>query len=279
MSKIVLITGASSGMGKETAHLLLKNGFEVYAVARRIEMMEDLKKAGAHVLKMDITKDDDIQNVVNQIMKEKGRIDILINNAGFGMYGAMEDTKIADARYQFEVNIFGLARLTQLVLPIMRANTSTKLSDRAKIINISSMGGKIYTPLGSWYHATKHALEGWSDCLRIEVKQFGIDVVIIEPGIIHTEFGDVMLESLMNKSGKSAYQELAKRLEKSTRHVYQKGNSSPSSVVSNVILKAINSRNPKTRYAVGKYAKLGRFARNFLGDKLYDKALLWQLGK
>lgn len=273
MSKVVLITGASSGMGKETAHLLLKNGFEVYAVARRTEKMEDLKKEGAHVLKMDITQDEDIQNVVNKIMQDKGRIDILINNAGFGMYGAMEDTKIEDARYQFEVNIFGLARLTQLVLPGMRANKS------GKIINISSMGGKIYTPLGSWYHATKHALEGWSDCLRIEVKQFGIDVVIIEPGIIHTEFGDVMLKSIKEKSGNSAYSTLANKLEKATVDVYQKGNSSPSSVVANVILKAIHSRNPRTRYAVGKYAKLGRIARNLLGDKLYDKALMWQLGK
>jgi short-subunit dehydrogenase len=259
-------------MGKETAHLLLKNGFEVYAVARRTEMMEDLKKAGAHVLKMDITKDDDIQNVVDRIMQEKGRIDILINNAGFGMYGAMEDTKIDEARYQFEVNIFGLARLTQLILPFMREQKS------GKIINISSMGGKIYTPLGSWYHATKHALEGWSDCLRIEVKKFGIDVVIIEPGLIQTEFGDVMLKSMMEKSGNSVYGDLAQKVEKATIDIYRNGNSSPSSVVSNVILKAIRSRNPKTRYAVGKYARLGKFARNFLGDKLYDKALIWQLG-
>lgn len=273
MSKIVLITGASSGMGKETAHLLLKNGFEVYAVARRTEMMEDLKKAGAHVLKMDITKKEDIQNVVNIIMNEKGRIDILINNAGFGMYGAMEDTNIDEARYQFEVNIFGLARLTQLILPVMRKQKT------GKIINISSMGGKIYTPLGSWYHATKHALEGWSDCLRIEVKKFGIDVVIIEPGLIQTEFGDVMLKSMMEKSGNSVYGDLARKVEKATIDIYQKGNSSPSSVVSNTILKAIRSSNPKTRYPVGKYARLGKFARNFLGDKLYDKALMWQLGK
>jgi len=273
MSKIVLITGASSGMGKETAHLLLKNGYEVYAVARRIELMNDLKKAGAHVLKMDITLDEDIKNVVNQIIKEKGQIDILINNAGFGMYGAMEDTTIEDARYQFEVNIFGLARLTQLVLPGMRNQKS------GKIINISSMGGKIYTPLGSWYHATKHALEGWSDCLRIEVKQFGIDVVIIEPGLIQTEFGDVMLKPMMQRSGNSAYSEMARKVEKATKDIYEKGQASPASVVSNAILKSIRARNPKTRYAVGKMAKLGKFARNFLGDKLYDKALMWQLRK
>lgn len=273
MSKIVLITGASSGMGKETAHLLLKQGFEVYAVARRIEMMSDLQKAGAHVMKMDITKEEEILLVVDQIMKEKGRIDVLINNAGFGMYGAMEDTSIEDARYQFEVNIFGLARLTQLVLPGMREKRS------GKIINISSMGGKIYTPLGSWYHATKHALEGWSDCLRIELKPFGIDVVIIEPGLIQTEFGEVMLQPMMKRSGNTAYADMARKVEKATKDIYEKGQTSPASVVSNAILRSIQSKNPKTRYAVGKMAKLGKFARNFLGDKLYDKALRWQLGK
>lgn len=161
--RTVLVTGASSGMGKDTAKKLLSDGYVVYAAARRVEKMRDLERLGATVIEMDVTKDEDLVAAVGRITAEHGGIDVLINNAGFGTYGAMEDTDVADARYQFEVNLFGLARLTQLALPHMREQHS------GSIVNISSMGGKIYTPLGSWYHATKHALEGWSDCLRIEV--------------------------------------------------------------------------------------------------------------
>ena len=125
-----------------------------------------------------------ILNTLETIKESHQGVDVLINNAGYGLYGAMEDTSLEDARYQFEVNLFGLARLTQLVLPHMRKQNF------GRIINTSSVGGKIYTPLGSWYHATKHALEGWSDCLRLEVAPFGIDVIIIEPGAIITEFGE-----------------------------------------------------------------------------------------
>ena len=174
----VLITGASSGIGKETAKQLLTKGYTVYAAARRLEKMDDLKEIGCIPLKMDITKEDDIRAVVERICEERGGVDILINNAGFGTQGSIEETSLDDARYQFDVNLFGLARLTQLVLPYMRENRF------GKIINISSVGGKIYVPLGGWYHATKHALEGWSDCLRTEVQRFGIDVVIVEPGAI-----------------------------------------------------------------------------------------------
>ena len=184
--KTVLITGASSGIGKDTAKTLIAQGYTVYVAARRLEKMAELETLGAIAIKMDITNDNDIKNVVNRINANHGGVDILINNAGFGMYGAMEDTSIDDARYQFEVNLFGLARLTQLVLPYMRAQRS------GTIVNVSSMGGKVYTPLGSWYHATKHALEGWSDCLRLELAAFNINVVVIQPGAIQTEFGDVM---------------------------------------------------------------------------------------
>lgn len=131
---------------------------------------------------------------------------MLVNNAGFGCYGAVEDTPINDARYQFEVNLFGLARLTQLLLPKMREKGA------GKIINMSSMGGKMYTPLGAWYHASKHALEGWSDCLRLELAQFGIDVVIIEPGAIKTEFGDVMAAPMLERSGSGAYSAIAQKM-------------------------------------------------------------------
>ena len=159
----VLVTGASSGMGKDFAQRLLKEGMTVYAAARSVDKMADLAEAGAIVLAMDITKEDDVVAVAERIRSDVGSLDVLINNAGYGQYGPVEDTPIDTARYQFEVNLFGLARLTQLMLPTMREN------GKGLIINISSMGGKMYTPLGAWYHATKHALEGWSDCLRIEV--------------------------------------------------------------------------------------------------------------
>ena len=204
--QVALVTGASSGIGKEIAKKLLQDGLVVYVAARRLEKMQDLEKLGAKALKMDITQEADITSVVEQISLEQGGVDVLVNNAGFGSYGAVEDTPIDDARYQFEVNLFGLAALTQKVLPYMREQGS------GKIINISSMGGKIYTPLGAWYHATKHALEGWSDCLRLELEPFGIDVVIVEPGIINTEFGDVMTGPMMERSGNSAYAKLAKAM-------------------------------------------------------------------
>ena len=178
--KTALITGASSGIGKATAKKLLKDGLNVYVVARRLDKMQDLVQLGASAIKMDITIEADVNNVIEQISKECDGIDILINNAGYANYGSIEDTSLEDARRQFDVNLFGLAELTKKVLPYMRSK------NEGMIVNISSAGGRIYTPLGAWYHATKHALEGWSDCLRLELKQFGIKVVIIEPGIIKT---------------------------------------------------------------------------------------------
>ena len=216
-SKVALVTGASSGMGFDFVMALLKEGYVVYAAARRVERMAPLEAQGAILIRMDITQEDQIQAAVDQITSKHGALDVLINNAGFGLYGAVEDTSIDDARYQFEVNLFGLARLTQLLLPAMRERR------RGKIINISSMGGKVYTPLGAWYHATKHALEGWSDCLRLELKSFGIDVVVIEPGAIKTEFGDVMLQPMQRRSGTGPYAQVVHKLVAATKDAYEKG--------------------------------------------------------
>ena len=262
----VLITGASSGIGKETAKKLLEEDYTVYVAARRLERMRDLEELGAHALSLDVTREEDIVAAVDRITAEQGGIDILINNAGFGMFGAMEDTTLDDARYQFEVNLFGLARLTQLTLPYMREQGA------GKIVNISSMGGKIYTPMGSWYHATKHALEGWSDCLRIEVAPFGIDVIIIEPGLILTEFGDVMVGPMLERSGSSAYAELAHKLAQTTRS-YER-NASPASLIAGVISKALKARRPRTRYAAGKFAKPMIGLRKWFGDRVFDRALM-----
>ncbi|GJL55969.1 MAG: short-chain dehydrogenase/reductase [Nitrospirales bacterium] len=266
--KVTLVTGASSGMGKDFAKALLLEGMTVYTAARRVEQMDDLKELGALPLKMDITKEEDVQAVVTTIEKDHGGVDVLINNAGFGMYGAMEDTSIEDARYQFEVNVFGMARVTQLVLPSMREKKS------GKIINISSMGGKIYTPLGSWYHAAKHAVEGWSDCLRLELKNFNIDVVIIEPGIINTEFGTVLLDPMLKRSGQGPYSKMANAVANATRDSSKKGQSSDPQVITDLIIKAVTASKPKTRYAAGKFAKPMMFIRTWFGDRVFDKMVL-----
>jgi short-subunit dehydrogenase len=159
--KVIVITGASSGMGKEAAKTLIQQGHTVYSVARRIDQMQDLQLLGGYPIQMDVKKESDIQNVVDTIIQNEGKIDVLWNNAGYGLYGAVEDIPVEEARQQFEVNLFGLATITQKVVPYMRkAKTGT-------IINTSSMGGKMYTPMGAWYHASKHAVEGFSDSLRL----------------------------------------------------------------------------------------------------------------
>lgn len=262
----ILVTGASSGIGKAAAHALLEKGHTVYAAARRLEAMRDLQEHGAVPLRMDITKEADVSSVVDRITSQHGGIDVLINNAGFGMYGAVEDTSIDDARYQFEVNLFGMARLTQLVIPSMRK------TGKGTIVNVSSMGGKVYTPLGAWYHATKHAVEGWSDCLRLELRPFGIDVVIIEPGIIGTEFGNVMTQPMLERSGRGPYGELAQAIAKSTVSM------SPPAVVADAIARAVQARRPKTRYVAGKFARPLMFVRKYFGDRLYDRLIMSQLG-
>jgi short-subunit dehydrogenase len=265
--KVALVTGASSGIGKAIAKQLISDGLIVYVAARRVEKMRDLEELGAIALKMDITQEQDIKKVVKQIEQDHDGVDILVNNAGYAIYGAMEDTAMEDARRQFEVNLFGLASLTQAVLPKMRAKKS------GKIINISSIGGKIYSLLGSWYHATKHALEGWSDCLRLELARFNIDVIIIEPGIIQTEFGDVTIPAMIKRSGNSAYSAMAKKIEETIKSYYDPGNASDPSVIARVVSQAIKAKKPKTRYVAGKLAKPMIIMRRWLGDRLFDKII------
>jgi short-subunit dehydrogenase len=263
----VLVTGASSGMGKDFAQRLLKEGMTVYVAARSVDKMADLAEAGAIVLAMDITKDDDIVAAVEKIKSDDGGVDVLINNAGFGQYGPVEDTPLATARYQFEVNLFGLARLTQLLLPAMREN------EKGLIINISSMGGKMYTPLGAWYHAAKHALEGWSDCLRIELKPHGIDVVIIEPGLIRTGFGDAVGHSFQ-QADSSAYTGMIEALRKGTETTYANPRISPPSVIADLVVRAIGAARPKTRYAAGYMGRPLMFLRWLLPDRWFDWILM-----
>jgi short-subunit dehydrogenase len=269
MKKIILVTGASSGIGKETAILLAQNGNIVYGAARRTDMMQSLKEAGVKLLEMDVTDDASMTKGVGEIIRNENRIDVLINNAGYGSYGALEDVPLSEARYQFEVNIFGMARLTQLVLPYMRTQHS------GRIINISSIGGRMGEPHGAWYHATKFAVEGLSDSIRMELKQFGIDVVVIRPGAIVTEWNRISRENLARVSGSTAYHDSAMKHVRMLARADENG--SPPAVVAQTILRAVESAKPKTRYATGKSAHLVLFLKSILSDRMFDKVMMSQM--
>jgi NAD(P)-dependent dehydrogenase (short-subunit alcohol dehydrogenase family) len=258
-----LVTGASSGIGQETAKGLLAAGYIVYAGARRVDAMRSLEAAGARVLSLDVTNDASMTAVIETILRETGRIDVLVNNAGYGSFGALEDVPLDEARRQFEVNVFGLARLTQLVLPAMRAQRC------GRIVNVSSASGKVGEPFASWYHASKHALEGLSDSLRMELHPFGIDVVIVEPGPTRTPWGGIARDSLIRYSGERAYRDGA-HAHLAMLVAASKGPmpSEPSNVAA-VIVKAVRSRRPKTRYPVGG-AKIVLFVRRILPDRGFD---------
>jgi len=267
--KVILITGASSGMGKDFARELLKDGHIVYGAARRVDKMDDIKALGVKVLEMDVTDDASMVKGLNSLIKTEGRIDVLINNAGFGSYGAVEDVSISDARYQLEVNVFGAARLMQLAVPHMREKKY------GRIINISSIGGKIALPLGGWYHASKFALEALSDTLRNEVKPFGIDVVVIEPGGVKSEWGTIAMDSLIKTSGNGVYGTISKKLAGSLTEMESK--LPEPEVITNLVRKAINAKTPKTRYSGGYMAGIILFMRKLLTDRMLDGVLMSQL--
>ena len=266
-SKIALVTGASSGIGEATALELAKAGYTVYAAARRVERMSHLTTSGIRPIPMDVTDDPSMQKGVARIISEAGRIDVLVNNAGYGSYGALEDVPLEEARYQFEVNVFGAARLTQLVLPHMRANGS------GKIVNITSMGGKIHTPLGAWYHATKFALEAISDCLRLELKPFGIDVIVIEPGGIRSEWAGIAADKVRAVSSTGPYAAQGNAVANSLASESNQRRSSPPELIARTITRSVKARRPKTRYAVGFGAKPMIFLHDVLPDRGFDAVM------
>jgi NAD(P)-dependent dehydrogenase (short-subunit alcohol dehydrogenase family) len=264
--KVAIVTGASSGIGEATARHLRRLGYRVYAAARRVDRMAPLREAGIDVAAVDVTDDNSLTAFVERVVAEAGRVDVLVNNAGYGSYGAVEDVPLAEARRQFDVNVFGLARLSQLVLPHMRARRA------GRIVNVSSIGGKIHEPLGGWYHATKFAVEGLSDSMRVELAPFGIDVIVIEPGAIKTEWGGIAAESALSVSGMTAYADQAAMVanllnaaESNPRLI-----SSPD-VVARAICRAVTARRPRTRYAVGAGAKPILLLRRLLSDRAYDR--------
>ena len=262
---VALVTGASSGIGLTAAQALLERGFTVVGAARRQEPMAPLVPAGLQPLALDLAEPASIAAAAERLAQDHpGGIDLLVNNAGYGVYGSVEETPLAVARRQFEVNLFGLADLTQRLLPAMRQRRS------GRIINVSSMGGRIYAPLGAWYHASKHALEGWSDCLRLELADFGIHVVVVQPGIIRTNFAETMQEPLLERSGHGPYGQLTKILLEGFADIYDARRSSSPNLVGSTIAAAACAAKPRSRYVVGYLARPLLLVRNLLGDRIYD---------
>ncbi len=264
---VALVTGASSGIGQHTARQLRQAGFTVYGVARRVDRLQPLADAVVQVFAMDLTEDTSMVSGIERILAEAGRVDVLVNNAGYGCYGAVEDVPLEEARRQFEVNLFGLARLVQLALPGMRAQHS------GRIINVSSIGGKIYEPLGAWYHATKFAVEGFSDSLRVELRPHGIQVVIIEPGPIRTEWNTIARDHLLAQSQPGAYADQARGAARVMAAADRPNRGSGPDVVARKIVHAATADRPRARYPVGHGAGTILAARRLLPDRAMDAAV------
>jgi NAD(P)-dependent dehydrogenase (short-subunit alcohol dehydrogenase family) len=262
---VALVTGASSGIGLATAAALLGAGYDVIGAARRIEPMGPLADLGLRPLELDLSCGESITALASRLRADlPDGVDLLVNNAGYGLFGAVETTPIAAARRQFEVNLFGLAHLTQLLLPAMRERCA------GRIINVSSMAGRIYAPLGAWYHASKHALEGWSDCLRVELRPFGIAVVIVQPGIIRTDFIEQMRDPLLRSSGSGPYAAVTQATLEAFERFFASPRASSPELVGRTILRAATAGRPRTRYVVGHLARPLLLLRNLLGDRAYD---------
>ena len=269
ISHSVLITGCSTGIGRATAERLVKSGWKVTATARRVETIKDLGEAGARILPLDVTDEASMAGAVAQVEKEDGAVGVLINNAGYGLQGPFEEFSMDEVRRQFETNVFGLVRMCQLVLPGMRRQRW------GRIVNVSSIGGKLVFPGGSFYHGTKHAVEAISDALRFEVRGFGVRVIIVEPGTVITEFGETALSSLdaddtgpyaafkegLHSTVKGAYEGALARLAISADDVAAK------------IEKAISARRPRTRYPVGAVARSGIALKRVTPDRMFDMVL------
>lgn len=271
-NKVILLTGASSGIGYDTAVALAQQGHKVYAAARRVERMEPLRQYGIVPLKMDVTDEASMQEGVKTLLDAEGRIDVLINNAGYGYFGAVENVPMNDARNQLEVNVFGLARLCQLVLPTMRAQHS------GRIINTASVAGRSVFYYGGWYHVSKYAVESLSDAMRMELKPFGIDVVIIEPGAIKTNWGIIAADHLIESSRGTAYEQTGTMMANNLRNMYLSNTISDPAVVRKAIVRAVNARRPCTRYRIGRMANAIVFFHWLLPTRWWD-AFLRLMGK
>jgi NAD(P)-dependent dehydrogenase (short-subunit alcohol dehydrogenase family) len=266
-NRVAIITGASSGIGSAAALSLLSQGFTVYGAARRIDRLEALASQGVKPLALDVTDAKSMQDGIANVLASSGRIDVLVNNAGYGSYGAIEDVSQEEAKRQFDVNVFGAMELTKLVLPQMRKQGS------GRIINISSVGGRAVGPFGGWYHGTKFALEALSDSLRMELKPFGIDVVVVEPGGIKSEFLDIAASGLKATSGNGPYADRVKSMLASFTNPRMMTMQSPPQVIADVIARAATVKQPKTRYVAGFGARPLVTLRRLLSDRAFDSLI------
>lgn len=267
-SQAVLITGCSSGIGEATALRLLRSGRPVYATARRPEALRDLQEAGAETLRLDVTDEDSMAAAVKAVEDAHGAVWALVNNAGYSLQGAVETVPVDEVRKQFETNLFGLIGLTQMVLPGMRK------AGCGRIVNMSSMGGRITLPGGAHYHGSKHALEAFSDVLRYEVRPFGIDVVVIQPGIILTDFAD----NISSPEGvdEGPYGSFNKGVARITNSAYKgiiSNFGGPPDHVAKVVEKSLDAAKPRTRYAVTAGARFALVGKRLLPDRWWDSVM------
>jgi NAD(P)-dependent dehydrogenase (short-subunit alcohol dehydrogenase family) len=270
MTTAVLITGTSSGIGRAAVQrLAARKDLTVYATARRLDAIADLADVGARLLPLDVTDEESMTAAVKAVVAEHGHVGALVNNAGYGEYGTVEETDLGAVRREFETNVFGLARMTQLVLPGMRA------AGAGRIVNVSSMGGRIVFPVGGYYHASKYAVEALTDALRFEVAPFGIKASLVEPGLIRTRFGaTAQATAAATAAPTGPYAKLAAANDKQLQASYENTRlSAPPEAVAKVIEDAIRSRRPKIRYVVTPAAKALVHTRRLLGARAWDMYL------
>lgn len=266
----VLITGTSSGIGRATAlRLARRPGLTVYATARRVQAIADLADAGARLLALDVTDEASMRAAAEAVEAEHGAVGVLVNNAGYGEYGTVEETGLDGVRRQFETNVFGLARMTQLVLPGMRA------AGRGRIVNVGSMGGRLVFPAGGYYHASKYAVEALTDALRFETAPFGIIVSLIEPGLIRTGFGDTAASTLAGSAASAGpYAALTAAVDRQMARSYRSALlSAPPETVAAVIERAITAARPRTRYVITPAAAVLIHTRRLFGARAFDAYL------
>jgi NAD(P)-dependent dehydrogenase (short-subunit alcohol dehydrogenase family) len=268
VEKVALVTGSSSGIGFETALLLSKSGFHTYASMRNLEKSKNIteivntENLPLRVIQLDVNDDISVKNAINKIIAENGRIDVLINNAGHGLFSPIEDITLDQVKEQFETNFFGVVRLVKEVLPVMRKQRN------GIIVNVSSGAGRVAIPVSSAYVATKFALEGLSESMRYELKEFGINIIIIEPGVIRTNFVENMKTAGTRSRSESPYADLIGRTLKGFGGLMD--NSSPPKLVAEAILNAITSKEPEIRYVVGDDAKSIMKVRKSTSDKEFE---------
>ena len=273
ISKAVLITGCSTGIGRATALHLAKSGYTVFATARRVEAIADLAGQGCTVLPLDVCDEASMRAAVAQVESAAGAVGVLVNNAGYGSEGPVEEVPMEEVRRQFETNVFGLLRLTQLCLPGMRRQRW------GKVVNLSSMGGRMTLPGGGVYHATKYAVEALSDAMRFEVGGFGVDVVVVEPGAIRTEFGNTAIARVDALGGSGDYAAFRDALKTNIRDAYEGRMAALAAgpeAVAAVIARAIEARRPRTRYVITAGARVLLGLRRWLPDRAFDAFLRTQ---